>query len=119
LVAAREAPQILPFPVSSGKARFLEFSTINLNTAIGSDFRHLYVDVFWFGVLAGSAMAIYASRIGASGLQVGFLSGSAFFYMAMLLISLRLSRLSDRFGHRNILVHSGRVYCLYLDYVYS
>lgn len=64
-------------------------------------------------------MAIYASRIGASALQVGFLSGSALFYMAMLLISLRLIRLSDRFGHRNILVYSGLVYCLYLDYVYS
>ena len=64
-------------------------------------------------------MAIYASRNGASALQVGLLSGSAWFYMAMMLISLRLSRRSDWFGHRNILVHSGRVYCLYLDYVYS
>jgi MFS family permease len=39
--------------------------------------------------------------------------GSALFYLAMLLISLRLSRLSERFGHRNVLVYSGLVYCLY------
>lgn len=39
--------------------------------------------------------------------------GSALFYMAMLMISLRLSRLSERFGHRNILVYSGLIYCLY------
>jgi MFS family permease len=39
--------------------------------------------------------------------------GSALFYMAMLLISLRLSKLSERFGHRNILVYSGVVYCFY------
>ncbi len=42
-----------------------------------SNFRHLYADVAWYGVLAGSTMgflAIYAARLGASGFQVGLLS---------------------------------------------
>lgn len=40
-------------------------------------FQHLYWDVFWFGVLQGSAIAflsIYAARIGATALQVGLLT---------------------------------------------
>ncbi|MGQ0604796.1 MAG: MFS transporter [Anaerolineales bacterium] len=40
-------------------------------------FRNLYWDVFWFGILQGSAiafLAIYAARIGASALQVGLLT---------------------------------------------
>lgn len=42
-----------------------------------SNFRHLYADTFWFGVLSGSAMgflAIYAARLGASGLQISLLT---------------------------------------------
>ncbi len=42
-----------------------------------SNFRHLYADVFWFGILAGSAagfLSIYAARLGASGLQIGWLT---------------------------------------------
>src|SRR5690606_3728294 len=41
------------------------------------NFFHLYLDIAWFGVLNGSAMSfmvIYATRLGASGLQVGLLS---------------------------------------------
>jgi len=38
---------------------------------------HLYLDVFWFGVLYGSAISyltVYAARLGASSLQVGLLT---------------------------------------------
>jgi hypothetical protein len=48
-----------------------------LNTNLSSNIHHLYADVFWFGVLSGSAMtfmAIYASRLGATGFQVGLLT---------------------------------------------
>ena len=39
--------------------------------------RHLYADIFWFGVLAGSAMAflaIYAARLGATGWQISLMT---------------------------------------------
>ncbi len=42
------------------------------------NFRHLYLDIAWFGVLNGSAiafMAVFATRLGASGLQIGLLNG--------------------------------------------
>jgi MFS family permease len=42
-----------------------------------SNVRHLYADVFWFGILAGSAIgfvSIYAARLGASGMQIGWLT---------------------------------------------
>lgn len=42
-----------------------------------SNFFHLYFDILWFGVLAGSTLAflaIYAARIGANTLQLGLLS---------------------------------------------
>lgn len=41
------------------------------------NFRHLYADVGWFGVLSGSTLAflsVYAARLGASPLQLGLLS---------------------------------------------
>jgi MFS family permease len=41
------------------------------------NFHHLYADIFWFGILSGSTMAflaIYAARLGASGLQIGLLT---------------------------------------------
>lgn len=42
-----------------------------------SNFRNLYLDAFWYGVLAGSLIAflqVYVARLGASGLQVSLLS---------------------------------------------
>ncbi len=42
-----------------------------------NNFRRLYADIFWFGVLSGSTMAfvsIYAARLGATGLQIGLLT---------------------------------------------
>ncbi len=41
------------------------------------NFTHLYFDMLWFGTLSGSAMSfltIYATRLGASGLQIGLLA---------------------------------------------
>lgn len=41
------------------------------------NFRHLYSDAFWFGVLSGSTVAfisIYAARLGANGFQIGLLT---------------------------------------------
>src|SRR5262245_17804023 len=41
-----------------------------------SNFTHLYLDIAWFGVLSGSTvnfLNIYATRIGASGFQIGMI----------------------------------------------
>ena len=41
-----------------------------------SNFRHLYFDIGWYGVLSGSAinfLNIYATRIGATGFQIGMI----------------------------------------------
>lgn len=46
-------------------------------TLLRSNFYHLYADIFWFGVTAGSAMAfiaVYAARLGANSFQVGLLT---------------------------------------------
>lgn len=45
-----------------------------------SNFMHLYLDIAWFGVLSGSTinfLNIYATRIGASGLQIGLIGAMA------------------------------------------
>ena len=42
-----------------------------------SNFLHLYFDIAWFGVLSGSAinfLNIYATRLGATGLQIGLIA---------------------------------------------
>src|SRR5215213_1036763 len=41
-----------------------------------SNFLHLYLDIGWFGILSGSAinfLNIYATRIGATGFQIGMI----------------------------------------------
>jgi MFS family permease len=43
-----------------------------------SNFHHLYADVFWYGILAGSTLAflgVYAAHIGANSFQIGLLTG--------------------------------------------
>jgi MFS family permease len=48
-----------------------------LTNEMRSNFRHLYADVIWFGLLAGSTaafLAVYAARQGASGFQVSLLT---------------------------------------------
>jgi MFS family permease len=45
-----------------------------------SNFTHLYFDIAWFGVLSGTAvnfLNVYATRLGASGLQIGLLAAMA------------------------------------------
>jgi MFS family permease len=45
-----------------------------------SNFIHLYLDIAWFGVLSGSTinfLNIYATRIGASGFQIGLIGAMA------------------------------------------
>src|SRR5512142_1758093 len=45
-----------------------------------SNFMHLYFDMGWFGVLSGSTvnfLNIYATRLGASGFQIGLLGAMA------------------------------------------
>jgi len=58
-----------------------------------SNFRNLYADIFWFGVLSGSTIAflsVYAARLGASSLQVGYLTAGP--AMVNLLFSLPMAR---------------------------
>ncbi|NMC13812.1 MAG: MFS transporter [Chloroflexi bacterium] len=48
-----------------------------LSASLAHNFRHLYGDIFWFGVLTGSTLAflaIYAARRGATGFQVSLLT---------------------------------------------
>ncbi len=45
-----------------------------------SNFTHLYFDIAWFGVLSGTAvnfLNVYATRLGATGLQIGLLAAMA------------------------------------------
>jgi hypothetical protein len=42
-----------------------------------ANFRHLYLDITWFGVLSGSSVSfitIYLARIAATGFQIGLMS---------------------------------------------
>ncbi len=42
-----------------------------------ANFRRLYADIFWFGVLSGSTLAfltIYVARLGGNSLQVGLIT---------------------------------------------
>ena len=42
-----------------------------------SNFNHLYLDIAWFGILSGTAvnfLNVYATRLGASGFQIGLLT---------------------------------------------
>lgn len=58
-----------------------------------ANFRNLYFDVLWFGILAGSTvtfLAVYAARLGASSFQVGLLSAGP--AMVNLIITLPASR---------------------------
>jgi len=44
------------------------------------NFVHLYMDIGWFGILSGSSvnfLSVYATRLGATGLQIGLLSSMA------------------------------------------
>ncbi len=52
------------------------FSPPSIPIEYRRNFRHLYFDIGWYGILAGSSInfqAVYAARLGASGFQIGLL----------------------------------------------
>jgi len=56
-----------------------QVSRIEIPEAHRANFRHLYLDIAWFGLLSGSAMAfisIYLVRIGASAIQIGLMNAA-------------------------------------------
>jgi MFS family permease len=60
--------------------RFNLFQQSDVPEKYRSNFRHLYLDIAWFGVLSGTAvnfLNVYAARLGASGLQIGLLAAMA------------------------------------------
>jgi MFS family permease len=60
--------------------RFNLFSQSDVPEKYRSNFWHLYFDIAWFGVLSGTSvnfLNVYATRLGASGLQIGLLSAMA------------------------------------------
>jgi MFS family permease len=60
--------------------RFNLFQQSDVPEKYRSNFRHLYYDIAWFGVLSGTSVNFlntYATRLGASGLQIGLLAAMA------------------------------------------
>jgi MFS family permease len=60
--------------------RFNFFRQSDIPEKYRSNFSHLYFDIAWFGVLSGTAvnfLNVYATRLGASGLQIGLLAAMA------------------------------------------
>lgn len=57
--------------------RFNLFKQSDIPREYRSNFANLYLDIAWFGVLSGTAvnfLNVYATRLGASGLQIGLLN---------------------------------------------
>lgn len=60
--------------------RFNLFKQSDIPEKYRSNFIHLYLDIAWFGVLSGTAvnfLNIYATRLGASGFQIGMLTAAS------------------------------------------
>ncbi|WKZ38949.1 MAG: MFS transporter [Anaerolineales bacterium] len=60
--------------------RFNLFRQSDIPEKYRSNFRNLYFDIAWFGVLSGTAinfLNVYATRLGASGLQIGLLTATS------------------------------------------
>jgi MFS family permease len=60
--------------------RFNLFRQSDIPDKYRSNFRNLYLDIAWFGVLSGTAINfvnVYATRLGASGLQIGLLTATS------------------------------------------
>jgi MFS family permease len=60
--------------------RFNLFQQSDVPEKYRSNFWHLYLDIAWFGVLSGTAvnfLSVYATRLGATGLQIGLLAAMA------------------------------------------
>jgi uncharacterized protein (DUF486 family) len=57
--------------------RFNIFQQSDIPQKYRSNFSNLYLDIAWYGVLSGTAvnfLNVYATRLGASGLQIGLLT---------------------------------------------
>ena len=57
--------------------RFNLFRQSDIPEQYRSNFNHLYLDIAWFGILSGTAvnfLNVYATRLGASGFQIGLLT---------------------------------------------
>jgi MFS family permease len=83
--------------MTAGNALLTKMTTRLLTTELRSNFKHLYGDIFWFGVLSGSTLAflsIYATRLGASGFQISFLTAGP--AVINLLASLPVGRFLER-----------------------
>src|SRR5512137_2833693 len=66
-------------------------------THLRFNFLHLYWDIFWYGVLAGSTIAflsVYAARLGATSLQIGLLTAAP--AIVSLIVSLPAGRWLER-----------------------
>lgn len=60
--------------------RFKIFTQSDVPERYRSNFWHLYLDIAWFGILSGTSvnfLNVYATRLGASGLQIGLLTAMA------------------------------------------
>lgn len=60
--------------------RFNFFNQSDVPQTYRTVFRHLYLDIAWFGVLSGTAvnfLNVYATRLGATGQQIGLLTAMA------------------------------------------
>lgn len=60
--------------------RFNLFKQSDIPEKYRSNFTNLYLDIAWFGVVSGTAvnfLNVYATRLGASGLQIGLLTAAA------------------------------------------
>jgi MFS family permease len=56
------------------------FSPPSIPVEYRPNFIHLYLDIGWFGILSGSSinfLSVYATRLGATGFQIGLLSSMA------------------------------------------
>jgi MFS family permease len=56
------------------------FRQTDIPTQYHSNFRNLYFDIAWFGILSGTIvnfLNIYAARLGANGLQIGLLTAAS------------------------------------------
>ena len=65
------------------------FFPLTIPSEYRANFTHLYMDIGWFGILSGSSisfLSIYATRLGATGLQIGLLSSIAASVSLMLAI---------------------------------
>lgn len=60
--------------------RFRFFDQADIPENFRANFKHLYLDIAWFGVVSGTAvnfLSVYAARLGATALQIGLLTAAS------------------------------------------